>query len=302
MAGPEASTEAPVQTPAAPAPEAPAAPAPEPSDDFKVDEAQLAALPPEIRQSVVDPLIDKFKGYTVERLKKEQDKVSKKYETEVQKARALERLVDNPAFQRWYLEQQKGPSAAPAPAGAPKPAVSNEEWAAAYEKAAQGDLNPLNSLQEKQLDSLVMQKYAPVIQQVQAKTKELELTMEMDALFKAHPDAEELDSIRVNPEDPKSPSLLEMALHYVSDKGGKPFEEAYNAARQMADQMNASAKSAAMGMVKGKKEAVTETPEHNQVREEDVVYVDTPGEALRQQLQASLKGQNITYRVRSRGK
>src|SRR5258708_5795145 len=186
MPGPEAPPEAPPPAPPM-TPEAPAAEAPAPAaaDEFKVDEAQLASLPPEIRQTVVDPLLDKFKGYTLERVKREQTSLAKKYELDLQKSKALEQLAQNPAFQKWYVDQQAIQRGVPPKVPGPSGGITPEEWTNAYEQAAQGDLAAVNALQEKQLDTLVIHKYAPVINQVQAKTKEFELTMEMNHLFKA---------------------------------------------------------------------------------------------------------------------
>lgn len=295
----QAPTPAPAPEPiTAPSPE-PAAPAAPPEEKFiEVDEAVLATLPPEVRQSIVDPLLTKAQAQVRDRITKEREE-SKPFR---QKADALEKLIQNPAFQKWYYEQQNpAPKAPPAP-GEVKPAVSAEEWAHAYDKAAQGDMTAINALQEKQLDLLVKQKYAPIIEHVQTKTRELEMTMELNDLFSNHADAKELDSIRVDPANPKSPSLLELALHYVSDKGGRSFEDAYQAAKTMADQLKAQAKNAALGLVQEKKNSITEPPARTTTVTEQVVEVATPQEALRNQIMASLRGSNVTYRVRPRSK
>lgn len=292
---------------AAPAPEAPAAPAAE-ERFFDLDENELASLPPDIRKGVVDPLISKLNGKAKEKFLKEREG----FKSHQQKADVFDQLVKQPWFQQAYY-QMTNPGRAQAPAQpqtqapaappqAPAPGISAQEWNQAYEQAANGDMTALNSLQEKQLDLLVKQKYAPIIEHVQTKTRELEMTMELNDLFSNHEDAKELDSIRVNPADPRSPSLLEMSLHFISDKGGRPFEEAYQAARKMADQLKAQAKSAAIGIVQEKKASITEAPTRTNVVDEGVIYVDTPQEALRSQIAASLKNQNVTYRVRPRQK
>lgn len=297
VAPPETAAPAP-----APAPETASAPAPEPQTPaeekfYEVDESSLASLPPEVRKSVVDPLLTKVNTQFKERITKERESASQLKP----KAEALEKLVNDPKFQKWYYEQQNPPPPPQAP-GQPKPAIDPAEWGVAYERAAQGDMTALNALQEKQLDLLVKQKYAPIIEHVQTKTKELEMTMELNDLFSNHEDAKELDSIRVDPANPKSPSLLEMALHYVSDKGGRSFEDAYQAAKKMADQLKAQAKQAALGLVQDKKNSVTEVPARTTTQDEQVVEVATPQEALRNQIMASLRGSNVTYRVRARTK
>lgn len=291
---------APTPEPAPPveqAPAAPPAPAPEnqpPEEKFlDLDDSSLAAVSPEIRQSFLNQAETKAR----ERINKEREAAA----PHKAKAEALEKLVADPRFQKWYYEQQN-PQPPKAPEGPAKPAISQEEWQAAYEKASQGDLSALNGLQEKQLDLLVKQKYAPIIEHVQGKQRELEMTMELNDLFSNHADAKELDSIRVNPADPKSASLLEMALHYVSDKGGRSFEEAYQAARKMADQMKTQAKNVALGLVQDKKGSTTEPPNRTSTTTENVVEVATPQEALRNQIMASLRGTNVTYRVRPRTK
>lgn len=302
---------APGPAPAAPAPEpaAPAAPeaapaAPAEERFLDLDEAELASLPPEIRKGVVDPLLTKLNGKAKEKILKERES----FKAHQQKADVFDQLVKQPWFQQAYYQVQNPQRQVPQQPqpGQPQvpqvPGISAQEWNQAYEKAAEGDMTALNALQEKQLDTLVKQKYAPIIEHVQTKTRELEMTMELNDLFSNHEDAKELDSIRVNPADPRSPSLLEMALHFVSDKGGRPFEEAYQAARTMADQLKTQAKSVALGIVQDKKASVTEAPARTQVTDEGVVYVDTPQEALRAQIAASLKNQNVTYRVRPRQK
>jgi hypothetical protein len=293
---PEAAPAAPAAP--APAPAAPAAPAEERYID--IDEATLASLPPELRQQVVDPLLTKLQSQVKDRITKEREG-AKPFQ---KKAETLEKLIQQPWFQKAYYEAQnpQRPAAQPEPAAPAAPAISAQEWTAAYEKAAQGDMTTLNNLQEKQLDALVKQKYAPIIEKVQTKTRELEMTMELNDLFTNHADAKELDSIRIDPANSRSASLLEMALHYVYDKGKGSMEEAYTAARRMADQLKVQAKSAAMGMVQEKKAAITEAPSRAQVAEEGVVYVDTAQQALRQQLMATINKQNVTYRVRPRQK
>lgn len=305
-------TPAPAPAPAAPAPEPTAAPAPEvpaaPAEErfFDLDEAELSSLPPDIRKGVVDPLISKLNGKAKEKFLKEREG----FKSHQQKADVFDQLVKQPWFQQAYYQMNNPvraqapaqPQAPAAPPQAPAPNISAQEWNHAYEQAANGDMSALNSLQEKQLDLLVKQKYAPIIEQVQTQQKELAMTMELNDLFSTHEDAKELDSIRVNPADPRSPSLLEMSLHFISDKGGRPFEEAYQAARKMADQLKAQAKSAAIGIVQEKKASVTEAPARTNVVDEGVIYVDTPQEALRSQIAASLKNQNVTYRVRPRQK
>lgn len=306
--------------PAAPAPAAPSAPEPAvqsapqaapaaPAEErvLDLDEAELASLPPEIRKGVVDPLLTKLNSKAREKLMKEREGATKFQ----QKADTFDQLVKQPWFQQAYYQmmnpqarqpqvpQQQQPQQQPQ---AQAPAITAQEWQQAYERANEGDMTALNALQEKNLDLLVKQKYAPIIEQVHTKTRELEMTMELNDLFSNHEDAKELDSIRVNPADPRSPSLLEMALHFVSDKGGRSFEEAYQAARKMADQIKGQAKSAAIGIVQDKKASVTEAPARQQVADEGVIYVETPEQALKAQIMASLKNQNVTYRARPRQK
>lgn len=288
---PETST-VPTETPAPAAPEQVQAPvsADAGGDSFQVDESVFSKLPPEARQ-VVDPVLKGFREKASQALQKERDN----FKPHVEKATAWDKLVADKEFQRWWIERTNPRSSQHAQTQAPtapqQPPVSNEEWAVAVEKANAGDTTALTALQEKIMDAHVKAKYAPVIDQLTLKQREMELSMELNELFTSHTDAKDMDKAGV----------LEPFLHYYTDKLGKPMEIAYQEAKKAWEQISSSAKKAALGMVQEKKAAVTETPSTT-TQDESVIYVNDAREMLRSQLQANMRGQKVTYMVRPRQK
>lgn len=199
---------------------------------------------------------------------------------------ALDKLLAEPWFQKAWFDRSAPPPQA-APAQPQNTGVSPEEWQTAYDKALGGDMGAMNSLTERQLESLVQQKYEPVMKQMATKQREIELSMEMTDLFNSHPDAKELDKA----------GLLEPALHLYTDKHGKPMEVAYQEAKKVHDYLLNKAKQELTAQAQEKKASVTETPATT-TAEANVVFVDTPQQALRQQLMATMKGLKVTYKVR----
>lgn len=283
MTDPVLDAPAPSPVPAPPAP-GPAAPVPAPSAppaDF-----DLSALPEQIR-----PHVEPIFKQTVERYKGEISKREEAAKAFQEKAGALDRLLSDSDFQRWWIDRQN-----PKPTSAQEPApvvegIGPEEFQAAYEKAMNGDTADMNRLTEKQLDLLVQKKYAPVISQLDQRQREMNLSMEMSNLFQAHPDAKELDKM----------GLLEPALHLFTDKQKRPMAYAYEQAKKAYETIYSRARSELIAESQGKKQSVTEPPASHSGGAE-VVMVDTPQQALKQQLTAQLRGSNAIYRVRPRGK
>ena len=126
------------------------------SDPFAVDESQFVSLSPEQR-AALDPVLTKFKESAKSYAQKERDSESKKYTDHVKKSQALEKLVADPEFVKWYQGRQAPQQTAP------KTVASAEEWAKAYEALSGGDPGPLEQLQAK----LVMSVGGPAIQRNQ---------------------------------------------------------------------------------------------------------------------------------------
>lgn len=274
---------APAEAPAAssPAPAETTAPAAAPAaggSDF-----DLSGIPEQVRPTV-EPV---FKQFT-EKHQKELTQYKESMKPHQDKAEALDKLLQEPWFQKaWYDSRSPQQPAAQTPPEARPPIVSPEEWQTAYDKALSGDMGAMNSLTEKQLDSLVQQKYAPVMQQIAQKQREIDLNMEMTDLFQKHPDAKELDKA----------GLLEPAMHLYVDKQKRSMEYAYQQAAKMKDYFTNKAKQELTAQAQEKKTAATETPAST-TGDASIVFVDSPREALRQQLMAAAKGLKVQYRVR----
>jgi len=269
--------------PSAPAPVAAPAPSPAPtSSPSSGGDFDLSAIPEQVRPAV-EPV---FRQH-VEKYQKEISQIKEGTKAFQEKAMALDKLLQEPWFQKAWFDRQGNPVQEQRPQAPQGPVVTPEEWQAAYDKALAGDMTAMNQLTEKQLDSLVQQKYEPVMKQMATKQREIELSMEMTDLFNNHPDARDLDKA----------GLLEPALHLYTDKQGKPMEVAYQEAKKVYDYILNKSKQELTAQAQEKKASVTETPASANT-ETGVVYVDTPQQALRQQLIATGKGLKVTYRVR----
>lgn len=274
----------PAQAPAqeqAPAP----APAPVDNDPFAVDEAQFASLSPEQR-AALDPVMSKWRDTARQALEKEK----KTYEPHMKRSQALEGLVKDPRFVKWYQETTQGNKGQETKA--PAQVASPEEWSAALTQMANGDPAAWQNLNQKMLSSWAQ----PTIEGIQQKQNYLEQSMEMTKLFADHADAKDLDQIG-REEDPTSPSLLELCLHVVKERNHGTMEQAYAVARQVAKSMENKGKRAAMGMVQEKKGSVTETPPKTGAAD-GIIYVDSMEEAMTQNIEAAMDGRKVKYAVK----
>ena len=73
------------------------------ADPFAVDESQFVSLTPEQR-AALDPVLNKWKETAKSYAQKEREAEGKKYTDHVKKAAALEKLVADPRFVKWYQE------------------------------------------------------------------------------------------------------------------------------------------------------------------------------------------------------
>ena len=256
------------------------------ADPFAVDESQFVSLTPEQR-AALDPVLNKWKETAKSYAQKEREAEGKKYTDHVKKAAALEKLVADPRFVKWYQETNN-----PQQTASPKSVASAEEWAQAYQALSAGDPAPLEALQTK----LVMSVGGPQLQATQQQMHMLRMENEMAKLFANHADAKDLDQIG-REDNPEAPSLLQLAAQSVMDKQGGTWEQAYALAKQVALAMENKGKRAAMGLVTEKKGSVTEKPSTN-TKEEGVQYVDTMEEAMAANIEAAIDGRKVTYRVK----
>lgn len=274
-----------IDAPIAPAPE-PVAPAPapapvaDPNDPFSVDETQLATWAPEQRA-----VLDGWKKKASEAIETRGKSSEEKYKAHVEKANALDQLTRHPKFQEWWASQQQKP--APAAAN-PQDFATPEEWSAAVIEASNGDAKKLQGIQTRMWSQMA----TPIVQQLQQKQQQLEMTMQMKNLWERYPDAKDLDKIGRNADDPndKTPSLLEIAMMHTVDQQGKSVEEGYQLAKKWADSLAKNAKQAALGITQEKKIAVTAGPSTSQANQTTVEVADAD-ELVRRNMEALMSGQ-----------
>lgn len=283
MPEPESITVA--EPPPVAAPEAAPAPAPvsDPNDPFSVDEARLATFAPEQRA-----VLDEWKKKASEAIETRGKTTEEKFRNQVEKATALDQLTRHPEFQKWWVSQQKGPAGTSGSTAAPAEVATADEWSAAVIEASNGQPQKLQSLNMK----MWAQQATPIVQQLQQKQMQLEMTMQMKNLWEKYPDARELDQIGRNPSDPndRTPSLLEIAMSHAVDQKGQSIEEGYHLAKRWADSLNKSAKQAALGITQEKKDAVTAGPSTSKANS-TVVEVDSFEELTRKNMEALISGQ-----------
>src|ERR1700761_4348846 len=242
----------------------PAATEPVAADPFAVDETKFASLSPEQR-AAIEPVISEWKTKAKQEIEKTGKTYEEKYKPHVEKATALDKLVEDPRFIGWWngLQQaaQQSVPGAQTQGVQPRDIATPEEWQMAMLEAQQGNGARFNMIQQRFLQAAA----APVVQQLQRGQEELKATIEMRDLFERHPDATKLDSIGRNPSDPndQSLSLLEMALNWAAENK-KSMEDGYKLAKKWADSMSVGAKQEAMGIVQSKKESVTSGPSTSQ--------------------------------------
>lgn len=256
-------------------------------DPFEVDESQFVSLTPEQR-AALDPVLDKWKTTAKTTVEKAREAERKTFEPHVKKSQALENLIRDPEFVKWYQGRQRPPGQAPAPAAVASP----QEWAEAVQAMANGDPAAHTALLARQFQAWAQ----PQVQSVQQEMQMLKAESEMTRLFSNHADAKDLDSIG-RESDPTAPSLLELALHNVKDRMGGTMEQAYQVAKGVAQSMENKGKRAAMGLVDEKKKSMTEKPSVNS-KEEGVIYVDTMEEAMSKNIEAAIDGRKVKYQVK----
>jgi len=268
----------------------PAATEPVAADPFAVDETKFASLSPEQR-AAIEPVISEWKTKAKQEIEKTGKTYEEKYKPHVEKATALDKLVEDPRFIGWWngLQQaaQQSVPGAQTQGVQPRDIATPEEWQMAMLEAQQGNGARFNMIQQRFLQAAA----APVVQQLQRGQEELKATIEMRDLFERHPDATKLDSIGRNPSDPndQSLSLLEMALNWAAENK-KSMEDGYKLAKKWADSMSVGAKQEAMGIVQSKKESVTSGPSTSQGGQA-VVEVADADELMSKNMEYVLAGQ-----------
>lgn len=279
-----------IEPPAAPAAPEPvvAAPAPavvsDPNDPFSVDEARIATWAPEQRA-----VLDEWKKKASSEIETRGKSSEEKYKAHVEKANALDQLTRHPKFQEWWAgqQQQAAPNTAVAQGANPQEFATPDEWSAAIVDASNGLPQKLQAIQSKMFSSMA----TPIVQQLQQKQQQLEMTMQMKNLWEKYPDAQDLDKIgRSDDPTDKTPSLLEIAMIHAVEGQGKSVEEGYKLARKWADSLGKTAKQQALGIVASKKDAVTAGPSMSQANQ-TVVEVADFEELTRKNMEALLSGQ-----------
>ena len=226
------------EPPVAPVETLPPAPAvvADPNDPFSVDEATLSKFAPDQRA-----VLDNWKKKASETIETRSKSTEEKFKAHVEKADALDQLTRHPEFQKWWYAQQKqAPQGSAVTQGAnPQEFATPEEWSTAVLDASNGMPQKLQAIQSKMWSQMA----TPVVQQLQQKQQQLEMTMQMKNLWERYPDAKDLDAIGRDPSDPndKTPSLLEIAMIHAVEGQGKSVEEGYQLAKRWADSMGKNA-------------------------------------------------------------
>lgn len=282
---------------------APATPAPAPADPFAIDESALVSLSPEQRAGL-EPVLQRWKETAKGEIEKRTKESEESFKPIREQADALQQLVRQPAFVAWWNQQQKimsegQPAATRDAVAAAKPQdfATPEEWSQAVLEASQGSPEKLQSIQSRMFSTMA----TPVVQQLQAQHRELSTQLEMKNLMEEHPDYKDLDQIGLDAKG-QGTSLLEHCLNWA-EANNKPLEEGYVMARRWADSMRSTAKSEAMGIVKEKKESVTEGPS-TATSNSQVILVESLDEAMKRTMEDQLAGINkgVRYEVRPKSK
>jgi len=265
------------------------------ADPFAIDEQELSTLAPEARVAFDNVTkkwrskVDEYSQSAAQKAAEEASSRYKDYDEQKKYADALRQLTQDPRFVQWYQQVSQQGSQTQVPQVA-----SPEEWAQAVQEAASGNSTRMQAIIGRQFQIMA----APTMRQFQELQMQTQQDREIDTLFKAHPDAEELDELGRETEN--DPSLLEWAIYDVVDKKGGTFEQAYLQARRIADQINKKSKDAALGLVNGKKQSVTEKTSQQSKESDNIIEVASANEALRKNVEASMKGQKVTYVAKNR--
>jgi hypothetical protein len=268
------------------------------SDPFAMDESQLSALAPEARvafDNVAKAWRSKAEEYTKSAAQKAMEETASKYrdyDENKQYANALRQLTSDPRFVQWYqsiqsqgLQQQQQQAMQVATA---------EDYALAVQEAAAGNPQRMQQIRMREFQALA----APALKEFNEMKVQQQQDREIDKLFKMHPDAEELDALGRTQDG--EPSLLEWAVYDIVDKKGGTYEQAYQHAKRIADAMSKKSKDAALGLVNGKKQSVTEQVSQQSKETDNVIEVASGEEALRKNIEATMKGQKVTFYAKPR--
>lgn len=239
-------------------------------------------LDPEIRtrvEPIFRPMQEKLANYEKEI---ESSKSSK------EKAMALDRLVQDSDFQQYWTKRNSKP-ATPEPVKGQELAFTQEEYQSASEKFMAGDPSAMMALQEKQTKAMLARDVTPALDSLNRKAKEFEMSVELGNVLNAHPDAKELDKY----------GFLEPALHYYTDKMGKPMEYSYQKAKEAYDKAIGDYKLKQQKEIEDKRGSFTEMP-GTITADGGVVFLDTAEQVLRASTNAAVKGEKTQYRVKPR--
>lgn len=252
--------------------------------------ADLTKLAPEVR-SQVEPLVKTWKTQLDKWMEDQKSQVE-----QIQKrAQAFDYLAQRDDFRNWYqeaLKREQGLAQVSTQTQSQvNPALTQEEVAAAYE-----DPRKWEQLVNSQVERFVQNRYAGVIDNIQKQQQELDerqkevnMSLEMDTMFRNHQDAYDLDQAGV----------LEPVLYDIVDRQGKSVEQAYRTAKKIYDSVMAKANSKQAALVQDAKGSVTQGPSTSSQGQE-VIYANNPDEALRMQIEARMEGRNVKVRVKQR--
>lgn len=220
-------------------------------------------------------------------------KVSQEAAAVKQQAQAYSEITNHPEFQE-FLRWQEQRSAAPTSNAAPQVPV-DEPLTEDEFLAAQTDPRKFVEVQQK----LLMQKAAPVIQELKAVRAELS-AMKQDKLREQA--RQQLDAFATSHKDfwEINPVIMKGALEEIVQKKGGSIEEAYAYAKNVEKQFLEKAKGTLSQQIEAKKKAVTATPSKS--LEPEVIYVDNPTEANRVAFENAKLGKRVDVRVKAKKK
>ena len=285
----EAVPAAPV-TPAPETPPPPTTPAPA-AADAQLFSAEIANLDPAVRERV-EPMVKNWQSQLNEWKTTQETRVKEIEEG----AKAFDFLKNNQKFVNWYnkeVELERGGQQQPqAPAREPGQDLTQDQLQATYE-----DPVKWQALVQNEISQAEKARFTPIInrieqrqQQQEEKQKQIDSSIEMEAMFRNHPDAYELDKT----------GLLEPFLYDLSDRQGKSMEIAYQAAKRAYDGVLSKANQKAAGIVQDTKQSVTQGPSTSNQDQGGVTFADSPEQALRMQVEATMEGRKVKVRVKPR--
>lgn len=260
------------------------------ADPFALDENAFVSLTPEQRAGL-DPILDTWKKKAHEEISRRESEHTEKYKPYEDKANTLDKLAKYQPFVQWWQSQQNaakqgatGHQQDQIDKASPFQVASAQEWQEAVLDMSNGDPTKFNALQQKSVLALAQ----PFVQQVTGSYQRIQTELNLERLFKTHPDAVELDKIGLDEKTKEGISLLEMGLDWA-EKNGKSMDEGYALAKKWADQLSVTAQQKAMGMVQDKKASVTAGPS-SAGSGKPVIEVNDFSDLLTQELKAQVSG------------